>query len=60
MFGCCGADTKDWCKDFTCKVEETDKGLTITVTSDDPKKVEALKTLRKSYRELCGDNCCCC
>jgi hypothetical protein len=44
MIGCCGVDTKDW-----CKVEETDKGLTITVTSDDPKKVEALKTLRKSY-----------
>ena len=58
MFGCC-ADLRDLCKHFTCQVEETEKGLILSVTSDDPKKVEALKTLRKSYRELCSDSCCC-
>lgn len=57
MFACC-PDFKDLCKTFACKVEETEKGLTISFTSDDPKKAQALKTLHKSYQELCGDSCC--
>lgn len=60
MFGYYCTGMKNLCKDFTCNVEETEKGLTISITSEDPKKVEALKTLHKSYRELCGDDCCCC
>jgi hypothetical protein len=59
MFGCC-TDMRNVCKNFTCEVKETEKGLIITITSDDPKKVEALKTLRASCRELCGEDYCCC
>ena len=57
MFSC---GTTDFCKDFNCKVEETEKGITVTITGDDPKKVEALKTMIKSSKELCGcdDKCC--
>ena len=58
MFGC-GPDFKDLCKHFVCKIEEAEKGLIITLTSDDPKKVKALKTMVESCKELCGDNCCC-
>ncbi|MFQ5454206.1 MAG: hypothetical protein ACE5D6_08475 [Candidatus Zixiibacteriota bacterium] len=58
MLGCC-FDAKDIWKDFSCKVEDNDKGITVTITGDDPKKVEALKTMLKSAKELCSDNCCC-
>lgn len=57
MFGC-GLDFKDLCNSFACKVEQTDKGLTITLTSDDPQKVKALKAMVESCKELCADNCC--
>ncbi len=49
---CCG-DSADFCKDFSCNVEETDKGFTISVTSDDPEQVEKLKAKMKS---CCGDS----
>lgn len=57
FMNCCGSE--NFCKDFSCEVKETDAGLTITVKGDDPKKVEALKTMFKAYKELGGDNCCC-
>ncbi|MFQ5500463.1 MAG: hypothetical protein ACE5FH_12410 [Candidatus Zixiibacteriota bacterium] len=56
---CCGTIPKDLCEKFDCKVEESDNGLTINLTSDDPKKAYALKQLFKASKELCGDACCC-
>lgn len=55
---CCG-DSEDLCKDFSCKVEETDKGLTISVTSDDPEKVEKLKAKMKSCCDSSDSKSCC-
>ena len=51
----CSGTPEDLCKGSSCKFEETDKGFTITVTSDDPKMVEQLKTMMKSCCNS-GDN----
>ncbi len=58
MFGCCSTN---FCKDFKFNFEDTDKGVIIKVTGDDPKKVEALKSMLKSCNELCdcNDEKCC-
>ena len=60
MFNCSG-DQKDLCKDFNCKVEQTDKGLNISIEGDDPKKIVALKKMFEASKELCcGDDKSCC
>lgn len=51
---CCGSDSA-----ISCQIESTDKGYTITLTSDDPKKAEALKKLAEAKKELCCDSGCC-
>lgn len=55
---CCGDDA-DFCKDFSCKVEETDNGVSFTVTSDDPEKVEKLKAKMKSCCDSSDSESCC-
>ena len=55
---CCIAKLAD-CNGITSKVETTDKGLTIKLSSDDPEKIEALKKLYESSRVLCGSDSCC-
>lgn len=49
---CCGTD-EDLCKDVTCKIDETENGFTFTVTSDNPERVEKLKSMMKS---CCSDD----
>jgi len=55
---CCG-DSADLCKDVSCKVEETENGITFSVTSDDPEKVEELKAKMKSCCETSDSKSCC-
>ena len=57
MMSCCSIPV-DLCRQFNCKVEEIDKGISVSFTSDDKAKAEALKNLVKSYRALGGDECC--
>lgn len=58
MFGfCCGS--RDIWKNFSCKVQETESEITIAISGDEPKKVEGLKAMLRSVRELCPDDCCC-
>jgi hypothetical protein len=57
MTGCCSLPV-DLCKQFDCKVEEIDGGVCFSFTSDDKKKAEALKSMMKACRDLCGDECC--
>jgi len=45
---CCGTSAENLGEGLECKVEETDKGYTISVTSDDPEKLEQLKAMMKS------------
>ena len=47
MMFCCGS-AEDLCQGISCKVEETDQGFTFSVTSDDPGKIEKLKSMAKS------------
>ena len=51
---CCGTDSG-----VSCKIEETDNGYKLVITSDDPKKAEALKKLAEARKELCSDSNCC-
>lgn len=44
---CCGSE-KNLCEDLLCKIEETDKGICFSMTSDDPEKVKMLKSRIKS------------
>lgn len=44
---CCGTD-EDLCQDISCKIDETDNGFTFTVSSDNPERVEKLKSMMKS------------
>ena len=55
---CCG-DSVDLCQDVSCKVEEIEKGITFTITSDDPKKVEKLKLKVQSCCDSSENKCCC-
>lgn len=55
---CCG-DSVNLCQDFSCSFEETDKGFTISVTSDDPEKVEKLKAKMKSCCDSSDSKSCC-
>ena len=55
---CCG-DSANLCQDVSCKVEETENGITFTVTSDDPAKVEKLKAKLKSCCDTSDDKSCC-
>lgn len=57
MIGCCNTNV-DLCRQFDCSVEEIDNGICLKFTSSDKKKAEALKTLMKAQRDLCGDDCC--
>ena len=56
---CCGTSAENMCEGLSCKVEETDKGICICLTSDDPKRVEQIKEKMKS---CCGpsDSKSCC
>jgi hypothetical protein len=45
---CCGASAENLGEGLSCKVEETDKGFTISVTSDNPDKLKQLKEKMKS------------
>ena len=58
MMFCCGDDA-DICKDFSCSIEEHEKGITFTATSDDPEKVEKLKAKMKSCCDSSDDKSCC-
>ena len=55
---CCGS-TENLCKDISCKVEETDKGICFSVTSDDPEQVKLLKSKVKSCcsQDDCQSGC---
>ncbi len=57
MKGICCVPT-ELTKDFDCKVEPTESGITVTLTAKDPQKAEALKTFIASSRILCGEDCC--
>ena len=56
---CCGTTSENLCEGLSCKVEETDKGVCICLTSDDPEKVKQIKEKMKS---CCGSgdtkSCC--
>jgi hypothetical protein len=56
---CCGTTAENLGEGLTCKVEETDKGFCICLTSDDPKKVEQLKEKMKSCCGSGDDKSCC-
>ena len=47
---CCGS-TEDMCKDISWKVEETDKGICICLTGDNPERVKGLKA---KFKSCCG------
>ena len=55
---CCGG-SDDLTQDFSCSFEETEKGFTFSVTSDDPEKVEKLKARMKSCCDSSSDESCC-
>ncbi len=55
---CCG-DSADLCKDVSCKVEEIENGITFSITSDDPEKVEKLKAKMKSCCGSSDSECSC-
>ena len=55
---CCG-DSADLCKDASCKVEEIENGITFSITSDDPEKVEQLKAKMKSCCGSSNSESCC-
>ena len=56
---CCGIpiDFKSMCKDFNCKVQETEDGIQISLSPKDSSKAEALKSMVKACKELCGCEC---
>lgn len=56
---CCSCDPKEFCKDFECRAEETEKGITIKITTKDSEKAKALKEMLKAHKTLCGDSCLC-
>jgi len=58
MIGCCGG-SGEHDSAVSCKFEEIETGFKIVVSSDDPKKAEALKKLAQAKKELCGESCCC-
>ena len=55
MILCCPPE--DLCKGVSCKVDQTDNGLVITLSSDDPKKVEKLKAAVKCCCDETEDCC---
>ena len=62
MIICC-TGSSDLCQKFSCKVENTDKGILISLEGDDPKQVEALQKMVESCQTLCcesekKENCC--
>ena len=57
MFGCCVPNVSLG-KEFSCSVEEIDGGVRVSLTTDDKKRAEALKSLLKAYCELRCDDCC--
>ena len=54
----CG-DSVDLCKDVSYKVEEIENGITFTVTSDDPAKIEKRKAKLKLWCDRSESQCCC-
>jgi len=42
---------------FDFDVSETDKGISININPKDPKKVDALKSLLRGIKGLCGACC---
>ena len=56
---CCGTTAENLCEGLTCKVEETDKGICISLTSDDPSKVKRIKEKLTSCCDS-GDSKSCC
>ncbi len=67
MMFCCSSK-ENFCEDFSCKVEKNDKGLIISLSSDDKEKVEALQNMMENAKKLCccddkkddkkSDSCC--
>ncbi len=56
MMFCCGSNDKF--KDVSCKVDQTDNGVVITVSSDDPKTVESIKKMSDCCDSKTDSNCC--
>ncbi len=56
---CCGTSAENMCEGLSCKVEETDGGICINLTSNDPEKV---KRIKEKMQSCCGgsDNAKCC
>ena len=54
MMFCCSSK-ENFCEDFSCKVEKNEKGLIISLLSDDKEKVEALQSMMENAKKLC---CC--
>ena len=68
MSDCC-VNMADLCKDIDLNVKKTDKGVTITIETDDPEKVKAMMVMcccpsdkGQDKKETSGDsdknNCC--
>lgn len=55
---CCG-DAENLFQGFSCSFEATEKGFRISVTSDDPEKVEKLKAKMQCCCDSTDSKSCC-
>lgn len=57
---CCGFDFKKMSEKFNLEIDETAKGIKISVEPKDETKVDSFKKFVSSYRDWCdcGPNCC--
>lgn len=55
MIICC-TDKSNCCDDFSCDVQKTDKGITISLTSDDKEQVEKLHKMSAKAISCCCDD----
>ena len=53
MIICC-IDKQNLCEDYSCKVEKTEKGISLSFSSDDKEKVAQLHKMSES----CTPQCC--
>jgi len=56
---CCGSSAENTSEGLTFKVEETDKGICICLTSDDPERAKRLKEKVQSCCSSSDSKSCC-
>lgn len=58
MLGCCSTfDLNSICANFKSEINQTDKGIQITIEPEDASKVKALHDLFSAYKDLCDCGC---